>query len=112
MKNILVIGSGGYVSTHLTTQLVEKNYKETVFDLFIYGNFLTNHNNLKVIKGDVRDLNLLKKIIKNKLSFINYYNIKETIKELVSIFEKKLLVDSLNNEIYYNIKKMTSLNLK
>ena len=65
MKNILVIGGGGYVGTHLTTQLIEKNYKVTVFDLFIYGNFLTNHNNLNVIKGDVRDLNLLKKIIKN-----------------------------------------------
>jgi nucleoside-diphosphate-sugar epimerase len=65
VKNILVIGGGGYVGTHLTSQLIEKKYKVTVFDLFIYGNFLTNHNNLKVIKGDIRDLDLLKKIVKN-----------------------------------------------
>ena len=65
MKNILVIGGGGYVGTHLTTQLIQKNYIVTVFDLFIYGNFLDKHKNLNVIKGDIRDLNLLKKIIRN-----------------------------------------------
>lgn len=65
MKNILVIGGGGYVGTHLTTQLIQKNYAVTVFDLFIYGNFLVKHKNLNVIKGDIRDLSLLKKIISN-----------------------------------------------
>ena len=65
MKNILVIGGGGYVGTHLTDQLIEKKYRVTVFDLFIYGNFLTKHNNLNVIKGDIRNLDLLKKIVKN-----------------------------------------------
>ena len=65
MKNILVIGGGGYVGTHLTTQLIQKNYVVTVFDLFIYGNFLVKHKNLNVIKGDIRDLSLLKKIIRN-----------------------------------------------
>jgi nucleoside-diphosphate-sugar epimerase len=65
VKNILVIGGGGYVGTHLTTQLIQKNYAVTVFDLFIYGNFLVKHKNLNVIKGDIRDLSLLKKIISN-----------------------------------------------
>ena len=65
MKNILVIGGGGYVGTHLTTQLIQKNYVVTVFDLFIYGNFLVKDKNLNVIKGDIRDLSLLKKIIRN-----------------------------------------------
>ena len=65
MKKILVIGGGGYVGTHLTDQLIQKNYIVTVFDLFIYGDFLIKHNNLTVIKGDVRNINLLKKIVKN-----------------------------------------------
>ena len=39
MKNILVIGGAGYVGTHLVDKLIEKNYKVTVYDLFIYGNF-------------------------------------------------------------------------
>jgi len=65
VKNILVIGGGGYVGTHLTDLLIKNNYLVTVFDLFIYGNFLIKHNNLTVIKGDVRNINLLKNIVKN-----------------------------------------------
>lgn len=65
MKKILVIGGGGYVGTHLTDLLIQKNYIVTVFDLFIYGDFLIKHNNLTAIKGDVRNINLLKNIVKN-----------------------------------------------
>ena len=65
MKNILVIGGGGYVGTYLVDQLIKNNYLVTVFDLFIYGNFLKNNHNLNVIKGDIRDLQLLKRIVKN-----------------------------------------------
>ena len=63
MKNILVIGGAGYVGTHLVSQLVERKYLVTVFDLFIYGNFLEKNNNLNIINGDIRDLQLLKKIV-------------------------------------------------
>ena len=65
MKNILVIGGAGYVGTHLCSELIKKNYSVTVFDLFIYGNFLEKNNNLNIIKGDIRDLYLLRKIVKN-----------------------------------------------
>lgn len=65
MKNILVIGGGGYVGTYLVDQLIKNNYLVTVFDLFIYGNFLENNHNLNIIKGDIRDLQLLKRIVKN-----------------------------------------------
>jgi nucleoside-diphosphate-sugar epimerase len=65
VKNILVIGGGGYVGTYLVDQLIKNNYLVTVFDLFIYGNFLENNHNLNIIKGDIRDLQLLKRIVKN-----------------------------------------------
>jgi nucleoside-diphosphate-sugar epimerase len=65
VKNILVIGGGGYVGTCLVDQLIKNNYLVTVFDLFIYGNFLENNHNLNAIKGDIRDLQLLKRIVKN-----------------------------------------------
>jgi nucleoside-diphosphate-sugar epimerase len=65
VKNILVIGGGGYVGTYLVDQLIKNNYLVTVFDLFIYGNFLEKNHNLNIIKGDIRDLQLLKKIVKN-----------------------------------------------
>ena len=45
MKNILVIGGAGYVGTHLVESLINQNYKVTVYDLFLYGNFL---NRIKI----------------------------------------------------------------
>jgi nucleoside-diphosphate-sugar epimerase len=62
-KRILVIGGGGYVGSHLSSKLLDCGYKVTVYDLFIYGNNLSPHDNLNLVKGDIRDLNLLKKIL-------------------------------------------------
>ena len=64
MKSILVTGGAGYVGSALVPLLLKK-YKVIVLDLMIYGNNLPKKNkNLKVIKGDIRDQNKLKKIIK------------------------------------------------
>jgi len=65
MKKILIIGGGGYVGTVLTNLLLKKNYKVTVFDLFIFGyNTIKEHKNLNKVKGDVRDISLLESIVK------------------------------------------------
>ena len=61
---ILITGGAGYVGSALTPHLLRKGYEVTVFDLMIYGeDVLDNHKNLRKIKGDIRDTNLLKKII-------------------------------------------------
>ena len=66
MKNILVIGGGGYVGSQLVPDLIDKKYKVDVYDLFIYGeNVLEKNENLKLIKGDIRDLENLNKVIVN-----------------------------------------------
>ncbi len=59
MKNVLITGGAGYVGSVLTPYLLSKNYNITVFDLFIYGETLKTHKNLKVIKGDLRNKDLL-----------------------------------------------------
>jgi len=63
MKNILLIGGAGYVGSYLTQKLLDRGYKVTVYDLFIYGNTIDLHYNLNLVKGDIRNLELLKKII-------------------------------------------------
>lgn len=66
MKKVIVIGGGGYVGADLVPKLLRKGYIVTVLDLFIYGlDVLENHKNLRIIKGDIRDKNLLYKSIAN-----------------------------------------------
>lgn len=64
-KNVLVIGGGGYVGTMLVDQLLEKNFKVTVYDLFLYGKYFEENSDLSIINGDIRNIIKLKKIIVN-----------------------------------------------
>ncbi|MDB9719140.1 SDR family oxidoreductase [Candidatus Pelagibacter sp.] len=64
MKKIFITGGAGYVGSRLVPKLLELNYEVTVLDLMIYGEgVLDDHKKLKKIKGDIRDRNLLEKII-------------------------------------------------
>ena len=63
-KKILITGGAGYVGAQLVPNLLEKNLKVTVLDLMIYGEeVLPQHENLNVVKGDIRDQVLLHKIL-------------------------------------------------
>lgn len=63
---VFVIGGGGYVGSQLVPELIRNGYIVTVYDLFIYGEDVLEKNiNLKIIKGDIRDLNLLSSSFKN-----------------------------------------------
>ena len=63
---ILITGGAGYLGSVLTPYLLSKKHKITVIDLMIYGEkVLKKHKNLKIIKGDIRNVNLLNKVIHN-----------------------------------------------
>ena len=67
MRNIFITGGAGYVGAALTPYLLEKGYSVTVFDLMIYGEeVLKPHKNLTIIKGDIRDQELLKNSLKGQ----------------------------------------------
>ena len=64
MKNILITGGAGYVGSLLTPHLLNKGYKITVIDLMIYGeDVLKKNNNLRIVKGDIRNKEILEKEI-------------------------------------------------
>ena len=72
MKKIFITGGAGYVGSVLTPFLLSRGYQVTVFDLMLYGSdFFKKDKNLKVIKGDIRDENLLKKSIRGHDSIIH-----------------------------------------
>ena len=67
MKNVLVTGGAGYVGSVLVEKLLRAGYNVKVLDLFIYGEELRerarNIANLDCLKGDIRDQELLKRVI-------------------------------------------------
>ena len=66
MKSILITGGAGYLGSKLVPQLLKDGYKVKVFDLLIYGkNVLDDHKNLEIIKGDIRNLNLIESCLDN-----------------------------------------------
>jgi nucleoside-diphosphate-sugar epimerase len=64
MKKIFITGGAGYVGSVLTPYLINNGYTITVFDLMLYGDTLKKDKNLNIIKGDIRNTELLKKAIK------------------------------------------------
>ena len=68
MKKILITGGGGYVGSVLCTTLIDLGFKVTVVDLMKYDkgslNHLYYHKNFELIKKDVRNIKLMKKLIK------------------------------------------------
>ena len=64
MNKIFITGGAGYIGAELIPTLLEKGYELSVFDLMIYGeDVLDDHPNLKKVKGDIRDVDLLKHYI-------------------------------------------------
>lgn len=65
-------GGAGYVGAVLVPQLLSEGHKITVLDLMLYGqNVFQTNKNLKVIKGDIRDKELLRKTISGHDSLIH-----------------------------------------
>ncbi len=64
---VFVPGGAGYVGSRLIPVLLDQGYSVTVYDLFLYGESLFDNlkssSNLKQVKGDIRDLSLMKKSV-------------------------------------------------
>jgi nucleoside-diphosphate-sugar epimerase len=53
---ILVTGACGYKGTVLVPKLLDAGHEVAAFDIMWFGNFLRPHPHLKVIKGDIRNI--------------------------------------------------------
>ena len=65
MNNILVTGGAGYCGSVLVPDLLKKDYKVRVLDMLFFGNPFTNINSekLEIVRGDIRDIEILKKVL-------------------------------------------------
>ena len=58
MKTILITGAGGYIGTNLVSKLIKLKYKVVALDTFWFGNYLKKNKRLKILKKDIRKLDL------------------------------------------------------
>ena len=88
---------------NIDEQILNKNFNKIKKELIKIN---------KVSSEDNRSYHISSEKIKKKLSFDNQFNIKDAVKEIVNNFNKNSFKDSLNNEMYFNIKRMKSIKLK
>ena len=72
-------------------------------------------NDVKIIKtksNDNRSYHVSSEKIKEILSFETKYTVKNAVSDLKNAFEKKLLTNTFEDELFFNIKRMNSLKLK
>ena len=89
-----------------------ENYSVTklsdIVKKIIGGNIKTTINET----NDNRSYHISSEKISSILNFEFQYSIEDAVKDLKSAFDNNHLKDPLNNEYYYNIKRMNAINLK
>ena len=72
-KSVFITGGAGYVGSCLVPELLKHGYKVTVYDIMYFGcDFLPKANsNLKIIKGDIRNIEKLEKSCNNHEFFLH-----------------------------------------
>lgn len=63
-QRVLVTGGAGYVGAALVPRLLSLGHAVTVLDLMLYGDdVIDEHPNLNMVRGDIRDAALLRKLL-------------------------------------------------
>jgi nucleoside-diphosphate-sugar epimerase len=108
-------------------EIIEADKKKINKEIFNVGS--TNHSILEIadmVKKNIDPNIVLKKIetkdtrsyhissekIKNIIGFETKLTIEDAVQDLKSAFEKKLLINTFNNEFFFNIKRMQAIKLQ
>ncbi len=70
---------------------------------------------IKIVKtksDDNRSYHVSSEKIRDILGFETKYTVKDAVSDLKAAFEKKFLVNTFDNEFYFNIKRMNNMDLK
>ncbi len=99
-RTVLVPGGGGYVGARLVPELLKAGYKVKVVDIFWFGenvlDEVKDNPNLAIIKGDLRDRNLVKQSLKGVTDVIHLACISnDPSADLNSEFTKSISFDAV-----------------
>ena len=117
MKKFLITGGAGFIGSHMCLNLLEKKYKLVVVDSYINSNpkslqrvlkicelnGLNVKDNLKIIKGNLNNKNLIEEI------FLAEKNINEPIEGVMHFAGLKKVNESVQNPCLYWQSNLLSL---
>lgn len=107
--NVLVTGGAGFIGSNLVEALVAKGHDVVVLDNFFMGcmeNLSAVKNKIEIIKGDIRDFDLVKKVTKDMDIVFNHAAASSS-----PLFEKDLRdATSVNVDGFINILNACRLN--
>lgn len=66
---VAVLGGAGFIGSNLVDELLRMGHEVTVLDNFSEGkmeNLLVNHPKLEIVRGDVRDYNVVRRVVDHK----------------------------------------------
>lgn len=83
-KKILVTGGAGFIGSHIVDELIKKKAKVIIIDNLSTGRKENINKRAKFYKGDIRDLNFIKRVIEKEKPEIIYHQaaIAEVIKSV------------------------------
>jgi nucleoside-diphosphate-sugar epimerase len=71
-RNIFITGGAGYVGTRLSEYLANKGYQITIYDTLYFGQAdLSKNKNIRVIKGDIRNVEFLSSYLHDQDIFLH-----------------------------------------
>ena len=84
-KKVVVTGGAGFIGSHIVEKLVELGAEVVVIDNFYSGkmeNLSLVKDKIKIVKGDIMDLKLLKKEFKGA-DFVSHQAVRRSVPESV-----------------------------
>ncbi len=106
---VVVTGGAGFIGSHIAEELVKRGYEVTVLDNFSAGRMANiSHilKDIKLIRGDIRDFELLKKEFRDA-DFISHQAALRCVPESV---DNPLAFNDVNINGHYNVLEAARLN--
>ena len=112
-KNVLVTGGAGYIGSHTVKQLIKGNYNIIIIDNLQEGHIESIPKNIKFVKGDLADKELLNKVMRDyKIGSVIHFAanclVPESVKEPIKYFDNNIInsLNLLKAMLENNIKKI------
>ena len=109
---VFITGSEGFIGSHLTEKLVNRGYDIKAFVMYNFRNSngwlddlsKDTRKNIQIIKGDIRDFDVIKretkKLLKWQPGFVGKQGLRRGLVKIIDWYKKKSILKEVDNKLY------------